>query len=66
MWRSRLACTRSLITRDRSHSRRTQAGSADHRRLCEWRCRSASGAALVESELVIIPIFSLSVVIAIR
>jgi hypothetical protein len=65
MWRSRVACTRSRMTRDRCHSWRTQACSTDHRRPCKRGSPSVSGAALVESERVIILSFSSSVVLEI-
>jgi len=55
MWRSRLASTRSRMTRDRCHSWRTQVCSADHRRLCPRSCLRVNGAALAESERMIIP-----------
>jgi len=55
MWWSLLACTRSRMTRDRCHSWRIQACSADHRRPRRCSCLSVSGVALAESERMIIP-----------
>ena len=55
MWRSWVACTRSRVTCERCHCRRTQICSADHRR--RWRCSGpcVSGAALVDGERMVIP-----------